>query len=359
MSDGMPSSKQPNPFTRADILFFSVSFFFLYTQLFQFPFTPYYFEGDHLISVSNAMRMLDGQVIYRDFFHLTPPGTELIYTTLFAIFGVKIWVLNITILFLGFALVLLTWYLSRLFITGMMVYLPSTIFLVVGFRLFFIDGSYRLFSVVCVLTALAALMKKRAPRNLMIAGGLCGLASFFVQPRGVIGITGISLFLIWENYREGLNVKRLVRSGLFLALPFIGIIVLTQTYFLYEAGFDNYYFSLVTFLQKHYPNDPLSNGAAFLADLPDFRQYLEIYLPFSAISRYFRVAFPALFFYVLIPWIYLAYFLVRWRRKNYIGFEETDARLMLLCLVGLTLSVGVSAPSAFRLAHVAMPGIVL
>lgn len=359
MSDNAHSQTQPSSFSRSDLLFFLIAFVFLYTQLFQLPFTPYYFEGDHLISISNAMRMLGGEVIYRDFFHLTPPGAEVFYTALFAIFGVKVWVLNITILFLGFALALLTLYFSRHFFSGFTVYLPPAIFLVIGFRLFFIDGSYRLFSVVCVLTALAVLINKRNPQNLAIAGALCGLASFFVQPRGVLGAAGISLFLIWENYRHGFSIKKLVNSGLYLTMPFLGVLIITQAFFIYNAGFDNYYFSLVTFLQKHYPSDPLSNRAAFLSDLPDFNQYLQIYSPFSAVSRYFRVAFPVLFFYALVPYIYLVYLLVRWRRKTYLGSEVADAKLMLLCMTGLTLSVGVSAPSVFRLAHVAVPGLVL
>ena len=359
MSDNVPFQTQPSSLNRRDILFFLIAFVFLYTQLFQLPFTPYYFEGDHLISISNAMRMLGGEVIYRDFFHFTPPGAEVFYTTLFAIFGIKVWALNITIVFLGFALVLLTWNFSRQFFSGLVVYLPPAIFLVIGFRLFFIDGSYRLFSVVCVLAAVAVLINKRAPQNLAIAGVLCGLASFFVQPRGVLGVAGFSVFLIWENYRHGFSLKKLIKSGLCLTLPFLGILIITQAFFIYNAGFDNYYFSLVTFLQKHYPSDPLSNRAAFLSDLPDLQQYLQIYSPFSAVSRYFRVAFPVLFFYALIPYIYLIYLLVRWRRKTYVGFEETDAKLMLLCLVGLSLSAGVSAPSVFRLAHVAVPGLVL
>jgi hypothetical protein len=125
MSDNHIQLAFPGTFTRVDILFFFAAFVFLYTQLFQLPFTPYYFEGDHIIATSNAMRMLDGEVIYRDFFHLAPPGTELVYALFFSIFGVKVWVLNIAILLLGLALTALTWYFSRQIFTGLFVYSPA------------------------------------------------------------------------------------------------------------------------------------------------------------------------------------------------------------------------------------------
>lgn len=359
MSDSQLNFSSPGSFSRVDLLFFLAALIFLYSQLFQFPFTPYYFDGDHMIIISNAMRMLDGEVIYLDFFHLAPPGAELVYAALFSIFGTKVWVLNIVILFLGLAQVWILWYFSRKFFSGLLVYLPASIFLIVGYRLFYIDGTYRLFSIVGVLAAIAVLMNKRTPRNLILAGGICGLASFFMQPRGVVGIAGISLFLIWENYRHGFDLRGLIKNGLYLSLPFFLVVVLTQSYFLYEAGFENYYFSLVTFLQNHYPHDPLSSRSAYLSELPNFRQYLAIYSPFFAVSRYFRIAFPVIFYYLLIPFVYFVFLFVRWRRKTWVLSKELDANLMLLCLAGLTLSVGVSALSVIRLSHVAIPGLVL
>lgn len=345
-------------FGRGDAVFFALAFVFIYTQLFQFPFTPFYFEGDHIIMTSNAMRMMGGEVIYRDFFHLASPGAEVVYAALFSVFGVKVWVLNFVILLLGMAQVGITWYFSRQFFTGPLVYLSASILLIVGFRLFYIDGSYRLFSVVCVLAAVAVLLNKRTPRRLMAAGAICGLSSFFMQPRGIVGLAGISLFLIWDNYREGFDLRSLIRNVLSLILPFILVIVLTQSYFLYQAGFEDYYFSLVTFVQKHYPNDPLAQRSAFLTDFPNIGQYLEIYSPAFAVSRYLRVVLPILFFYLLIPLVYFAFLLFRWRKPDLLS-RESDAKLMLLCFVGSALFAGVSVLSAIRLSHIAVPGVII
>ncbi|MBK9152676.1 MAG: hypothetical protein IPM25_00325 [Chloracidobacterium sp.] len=346
------------PFKRSDAVFFAAAFVFLYTQLFQFPNTPYYFEGDHLISVSNALRMLSGEVIYRDFFHLASPGVEVFYLAMFSIFGVRIWILTLAILLLSLAQTSIIWYFSRRIFDGLLVYVPAAIFLIAGFRLFLIDGAYRLFSLSLVLAAAAVLFDKRSVRTLITAGALCGLASFFMQPRGLMGVVGISLFLCWEEYRNGFELKRLAKNILAVALPFLFVFVALHSYFVFQAGFDNVYFSLVTFLREYYPNDPLARPTAFLADFPDLARLSETYTPLSALSRFFRILAPTLFYYLIIPWVYIVFLLVR-RRKCCAIDDVTDRRLMLLTIVGLALCAGISVVTVMRLSHVAIPGIIL
>ncbi len=345
--------------TRKDLVFFFLAFLFLYLQLFQFPFTPYYFPGDHLIHISVGMRLLDGEVLYRDVFQITPPGTELWYAIFFAIFGLKVWILNFTILALNLALVWLAWYFSRQLFDGWLIYLAPAIMMIVGFRLFFIDGSYRLFSVVFAFAAVGVLMRSRTLPGLIAAGVLCGLSSFFGQHRGVMALAGIGLFLIWEHFRQPGTRQDLLKKGAVLAASFALTIFLTQAYFAFSAGIDNYYFSLVGFLQKHYGSDPLSNGAAMFADLPDLGQYLQIYSTTGAFSRWIRIAGPTLWFYLLVPWVYLAFLVFRWRTQSYLHDILADRTLRLLVCVGLALSIGVSAPSAFRLSHVSMPAVII
>lgn len=359
MSEKATAESSLRRFNRWDAAFFLAAFVFLYTQLFQLPFTPYYFEGDHLLPVSNAMRLIAGEVMYRDFFHLTPPGAELWYASLFSIFGVRVWLLNFTILLLNLGVAGFAWYFSRRLFDGAAVYLAPALHLIVGFRMFYVDGSYRLFSVLLAFAAVASMMRGSRPRRIVSAGVFCGLASFFVQPRGVMALLGVGLFLVWEHFRGGREDRSLFSKALYLVLPFAATVALTHAYFAWTAGFDNYYFSLVTFVQKHYPNDPLSNRDAFLADLPDLGQYLSIYTPIAAVSRYLRVAVPGIFFYALVPWTYLVFFLFRWRRRTWNENAMRDRLLMLLGIAGLALAAGISAPGVVRLAHVAVPAIII
>ena len=45
---------------------------FLYLNRFTLPDTPIYRMGDELIYLENAVKMFDGQTLYRDFFQFTP-----------------------------------------------------------------------------------------------------------------------------------------------------------------------------------------------------------------------------------------------------------------------------------------------
>ena len=64
----------------------------LYLDSFIPPSTPIY-QGDTLpIYLLEAVKMLGGQVMYRDFFQFTLPGTQVFYLLLFKLFGVRAWI---------------------------------------------------------------------------------------------------------------------------------------------------------------------------------------------------------------------------------------------------------------------------
>ena len=343
----------------ADLVFFIGVLVFLFTELFQLPLTPIFFEGDHLISVTNALRMLNGEVIYKDFFHLTTPGTELLYCGLFAIFGAKIWILNAVILLLGMVQVWLIWYFSRLLLSGALRYLPSVVFLVIGYRVYGIDGSYRIISVIFVLFAIAVLYHCKTNLALAAAGVLCGLSTFFAQPRGFSGIAAIGCFLIWEAYRDRSGLKRLIMDACYLGVPFVLTVIATQSYFVWQAGFEKYYFCLITFPTVYYPSDPLAKFSSYLSDFPDLRVYFNLFPPVTALWRYFRVVLPPAFLYLLIPWVFFVLLLIRRAKPNLVNDRPTDRRLMLLLFAGVMLTVGISAPTGYRFYHVAVPAIII
>src|SRR5688572_4295340 len=219
-ADGISLGLDSAKWNRLDLAFTIFIAVFVFLQLFILPFTPVYVEGDHLLPVSNAMRILDGEVMYRDFFHISPPGAEYYYATMFSVVGVKIWVLNATVFLLAMAQLFLLIAFSKQLLDGIYVYLPALLYFVVGFRPYGIDGSFRLFSVVFVLSAALLMTIKRTPSFILAAGALCGIASFFVQTRGVLGIGGIGLFLLWTHYQQGFQARGLLRDWLYASGAF-------------------------------------------------------------------------------------------------------------------------------------------
>src|SRR5690606_20534590 len=59
-----------------------ISAAFVYCLVFKFFATPILFEGDHLIFLYDADRMLKGDVLYRDFTQFTFPGGQFVYYVL-------------------------------------------------------------------------------------------------------------------------------------------------------------------------------------------------------------------------------------------------------------------------------------
>ena len=52
---------------------------FLYLRTFLLPATPFVAIGDQVLFFTRALRIMNGQVLYRDFFELVTPGTDLLY----------------------------------------------------------------------------------------------------------------------------------------------------------------------------------------------------------------------------------------------------------------------------------------
>jgi hypothetical protein len=86
-----------------------VAALFYYLNNFMLPSTPVWNRSsDTAVPLTNAIRMVQGQVIYRDFFHFLPPGPELVYVSLIRIAGMHAWMFNAIDCLLGIVLSWLT-----------------------------------------------------------------------------------------------------------------------------------------------------------------------------------------------------------------------------------------------------------
>jgi len=339
--------KQP---TRSTILFLSLVAVFLILQLFRFPFTTILFEGDHSIYISNSWRMFLGERAFQDFFLFNFPGTEIYYLILFEIFGVKQWLLNATIFFLLLGLSAAGLFFSRQLLMGWAVYVPVSIFLVVGFRPLGVDGSHRFFSVLAVMLAAAVIFTRRSLPRLFAAGAFCGLASAFTQPRGLAGFAAIILFLIIEKFYTKQSFSQLFKSVLAVAIPFACVVGSIVIYFIAATGFDTFYFATFVFPIVNYPADNWNNFNAYFKEVPIYGT--------QPVFAYLKQAAPLLFFYFLIPAIYFLFSIVFWFNRRRFDTEK-KLQLIFINLFGLFLAAVIfSAPSATRLYQISLPALI-
>jgi hypothetical protein len=321
---------------------------YLYLILFSPPLIPIYLASDGTISISQAMRMIQGEVLYRDFFELIPPGIDLVYWVLFRLFGFHHWIHNATLLVLGMSFLWLSIVISRRLLPASLVFLPGALFLSIPFasRL---DGTHHWFSCLAITSALAILIDRRTPVRIFAAGGLCGMALCFTQLRGLLGFLGLVAFLWWEWRKKQESWKTLCRNRLLLISGFAIAPGVVDGYFIWKVGFERFLFCTVVFGAKYYATFGGVNtfgGALTDSILPLGWQLLR-----------YRLAY--LFVLLVTPLSYLLFLLHggKWARK---GPDAHESQLFLVAIVGISLLLSVaSSPSGHRIAPGMLPALIL
>jgi len=304
----------------------------------------------------NAKRMLEGQVIYRDFHQFTLPGTEVFYLGLFRFFGARNWIPNAMLIILGLGLAWLTTLISKNVMCGWAVFLPGALFLTVGF-VGYLDAAHHWYSTLAVMAAIAVVIEKRTLARLAMSGTLCGIATCFTQTRGLWAVIGLGLFVLWEGRQKSRVRQGALRCVTWLFGAFLSTVAIANVYFVWKVGLWRFLDSVVLFTFYYYPD---TQGNAFQVWLEGLRICFKGLLPISRSSIGILPYRPAwLLMYALVPFIYVVFFLIYWH-KAHVQLKEHWDRLMLLNITGLFLFLGVAyAPSWGRLCTVSPPAMII
>ena len=325
---------------KKELIFVLICAVFLYLHLFVFNAVPFFYEEDHLLFIQDAWRMYCGESLYKDFFQLTFPGTQLLYLGLLYIFGTKFWLINAVIFLQGFTQTLICLAISKRVIGGgWNAFLPPSLFLFFGFRWFGIDGSHRMLSPIFVWLAILILLKGRTYQRVALSGLLCALASYFTQQRGMLAAGAIAFFLLFETIKNKSDWKKLAVQELLLGGSFVLLLFVLILPFLIAAG-PNTFFEYTFLSIKDYVQDPEANYGAYI-------------ILFEKVWGQGVVVSAAMcFYYALTPMVYLAGFVYLWKKKN-------RAEIWLIALVGCFLALGTFAPTPMRFFQISVPAIII
>jgi len=319
----------------------------LFLQAFLLPYTPIY-QGDTIpIFLLEARRMLEGEVMYRDFFEFTLPGIQAVCLLLFQLFGVRAWISAAMLVVLGVSLAWLGAALSRQVLKGKLVLLPSLLFLPFAFSSE-LDPTHHWYSTLTVMAALALLIETRSLPRIVAAGALCGLATVFTQNRGAAAILGIAIFLLWESRAKGQGWRWLLKAQTGLCAGFVVVMAPLVVHLIWKVGLQRFLFCVVTFPIKYYPYYYWNTPQVYMAELPDYPFWLEL----PAVGVWISM-------HLLLPLIYLLFF-VRYLREAKTHPAEPWDRLMLLSTVGMCLFLGIAfSPNWMRLCSVSLPALIV
>lgn len=210
----------------------------------------YIADPDEGMLWSAAMKIAEGQVMYRDFFEFWTPGAVYVLGWLFNIFGFNIWVSRAVYVVLSMTIYILLYLVLKQTRFGLAVRLISVL-------LFFAITSTHLalnhhwFGIAGLLASLYFLLQHFSQpgksRYLILSGTFAGLTAIFMQYEGVIAIVSGWIVLSFSDR----ITNRLKALSLFTA-P-IAILGLTLVALFGMAGaLDDLFYSTVYFPLVHY-----------------------------------------------------------------------------------------------------------
>jgi len=314
---------------------------YLYLQTFIVPHVPILQRDDQITFVVNAVRMLRGEMIYKDFYQYTPPGTDLIYFALFKMFGVRAWIASIVVFLLGMSAFWICYAIAARMMTRASACLAAAMFTVFVFGSM-LNGTHHWYSALLIMSAALSLLARRTRARLASAGALVALASFFTQTRA-LSLVALLVFVAWESRRRRAGWRGALKREASLLAGFAAAFVVLNLYYLRHAGLAAMFNHQVVALSR----------SAFTLN-----SYL---LGFPSVPPWYLAGRAAGFVlvYLLVPASYICScaWLIRKRGLNY---STQDERLLLLSLLGLALFLEVlPAPNWVRLFPISMPAIIL
>ena len=319
---------------------------FLYLRTFLLPATPFVAIGDQVLFFTRALRIMNGQVLYRDFFELVTPGTDFLYALGFRIFGVHAWIMQAFAIALGLALCCVITLIAAKIIRGPLILLPAVLFLVFDFNSA-LDITHHWYSTLAALAAAGVLMGGPGLKRISAAGALCAIATLFTQTQGALALLALMVYLLWlkPSQAQGPGVLKELAA---LLLPFLLIVCCVLGYYVHKAGFQTIFFDLVLFPAKYLSSGEVNSPRTYLRQLPPVHSLSDVLL-----------FVPFVFIYALVPYIYLLGFYQLWRKRGVLS-SSVRQHLVLLHLLGLALFLAVATgPRFFRLCTVAPPAILI
>lgn len=296
---------------------------FLYLETFVLPNIPWAPAGDQSIYLQHGTRMLQGQLIYRDYDHFTFPGTDFVYLCLFRLFSVRVWIPQAMLVLLGAGITWLTTAICGKLMGGPVAFLPGLLFLTLPFS-GYLNATHHWYSTLAATAALAVVMERRNVVRMAAAGSLWGIATCFTQSVAV-GVLGLAVFMVWEHTQDESRAL-LVKKEACLFASFFAVLLALNAYFIWQAGLKGFLYYTVVFVAKYYPSDWFNTWRVYLHGWHALRDNSANWPDI-----------PAFFFiHALIPGIYVLFFLW-YRHQRRFHRDESWNRIMLVNITGISL----------------------
>ena len=320
-----------------------LTFAVCYLRLFVLPSTPLLLWGDAPGYAAKGVRLLGGELPYRDFFEFLTPGTDIVYALLFRWFGVSLWMMHVVMATLAALSTLwITWCASRL-VRGWFVILPAL--LLTGIVLCYsLDSTHHWFSTVALMGAVWVLFDRRSLVRVAAAGVFCGVAASFTQTKGAAAVIALVAYFIWISKREKDQTGLWLRRSLVLCGSALAVFAVINGPLVFASGTGRWAWDVMVFPVRYFGSSSANNSTGALAQFLTVTGWLK------------WICFP--FVYLVTPLTYI-YFFVRLRGAKTEQHEPWD-QLVLVAVVGIAMLAAIApALSIRRVSTVSPPAMLL
>ena len=332
---------------------------FVFSDLFLMPFLNFtILFPDEGIILQGAQRILDGQVLYRDFFSFYTPGSYYWTALRFKLLGTSFFAARVVLLFYGGLISVCLYMLARRVCSRWVAALTAYLFLVIGLPSRFLVLHNWDSTVLTVLALYAAVWWAESSRWAwaFATGTLVSLTCLFEQSKGAGLVVGLGVgFLLIARFGGRPNLLR--RPN--LTVLYAGLAwpaVLTFVYFASQHGLYQMIEDWLWPLEHYSLANRLPYGYISLS----FEGWETLYGSGSVLRTLFYMSLTSPFFVVpFLPFLALALLVLavyRMRRED--PPSAVNSYYVLVCACGLGLVLGTVAtgrPEADHLIYVAPP----
>jgi 4-amino-4-deoxy-L-arabinose transferase-like glycosyltransferase len=343
--------------------------FALCAAVYLLPFMPVIWKAtDEGTFVTDAVRILHGQVFARDFFEVMGPGSFYLLAGFFKLFGATFLAERVWLFVTSFGTFLSMYFLSRQ-VCGRYAILPPALLVGVYFSTFWpmvnhhVDSNFfSLLAIVCII-----LWHETQKKSLLVgAGVLAGVTTCILQPKGMLLLLA---FLVWLYVRQWRQSSRW-SSLCLVAAGYFCVVGLTLLYFWHKAALWDLIYMNFVWPSQHYST---VNTIPYAMGLSQFWTHwvvpihgvrwglplaLVLILPFLfvvvlpalvvglGVPRGKENLRPEILLYWLCGW---AMWLSEFHRRDIAHLSAGSPLLILLCVYFLTENRGKIAESALQL----------
>ncbi len=195
-------------------------------------------QADESLNIYGALRILDGERIYKDFWMYNPPGIFLWTATVFALLGKSLFSIRIMLVLASSFSVAVLFLLGRTFMGRGWSSVAPVLFIAAGVNLWPVAGYhwYSTFMLIWSVYCAARFLDERSRTwSLLASGFLAGVTFLFQQPKGGLLIAFMFMFLaiealVWGWRRNSKDAA--IGTGVLFAIGVAAPVLSAALYFI-------------------------------------------------------------------------------------------------------------------------------